>query len=399
MTTRHRPRLARVLVWILVLAAMIGAALALVLGPRLFGDARERDSLPEFYRQSQGAADGVAGSLVRIEALEGHPFDAHAWRIMYRTTALGGVRVLATGVLITPLGDAPAEGRTVLAWGHPTTGTAVGCAPSRSFDPFLDVEGMRLMLARGYTVVATDYVGMGTPGPASYLVGETAGNSVLDAVRAAREVEAAQAGGSVILWGHSQGGQAVLFAAARAPDYAPELRILGVAVAAPAADLTALLTGHLDDVSGATIGSYAFQAYAEAYEDRGARLDLVLTPKARELLPRMNELCLLTHLSELHTMAAPVVGRFYAADPGSVEPWAALLAENSAGSLRFSAPLFVAQGTDDQLVLPHDTAQFVTQQRSGGADVSYHRVELADHGTIAYLALPALAGWLDARGL
>ncbi|MBZ6371580.1 MAG: hypothetical protein LBE44_06720 [Microbacterium hominis] len=34
---------------------------------------------------------------------------------------------------------------------------------------------MRLMLDRGYTIVATDYVGMGTDGPDSYLVGDTGG--------------------------------------------------------------------------------------------------------------------------------------------------------------------------------------------------------------------------------
>ena len=32
------------------------------------------------------------------------------------------------------------------------------------------------MLDRGYTIAATDYVGMGTDGPDSYLVGDTGGH-------------------------------------------------------------------------------------------------------------------------------------------------------------------------------------------------------------------------------
>jgi alpha-beta hydrolase superfamily lysophospholipase len=94
----------------------------------------------------------------------------------------------------------------------------------------------------------------------------------------------------VVLWGHSQGGQAVLFAAERSAEYAPELQVLGVAVAAPAADLNTLLTDHINDISGVTIGSYAFEAYSQVYAGRGATLEGILTPAARQLLPEMNEL-------------------------------------------------------------------------------------------------------------
>jgi pimeloyl-ACP methyl ester carboxylesterase len=256
-----------------------------------------------------------------------------------------------------------------------------------------------MMLDRGYTVVATDYVGMGTSAPDSYLVGDTAGNSMLDGVRAAREIPDAQAGSSVVLWGHSQGGQAALFAAQRAADYAPELTIDAVAVAAPAADLSALMDSHLDDVSGVTIGSYAFQAFAGVYADRGAELDAVLTPAALGILPEMNRLCLLSHLQELHEIAAPVVGGFVSVDPTKTEPWAGLLSENSAGGTAFDAPLFVAQGADDQLVLPGDTEEFVEHERGLGMTVDHRTVPLADHGTIAYLALPWLSAWLDAQGV
>jgi len=375
------------------------AVLLVVFGPRIAGDAAEQKDLAAFYVQPDDAANGPAGSIVRSEPLTGDPFDANGWRVMYRTTDVHGETVVATAIVVTPRGPAPNGGRTVLAWGHPTTGVADACAPSRGFDPFLDIEGMRVMLDRGYTVVATDYVGLGTDGPDSYLVGVTAGNSVLDSVRAAQAIDGAHAGDDLVLWGHSQGGQAVLFAAEQAAEYAPELTLEAVAAAAPAADLSALMKSHLDDISGATIGSYAFQAFSEVYADRGASLDLVLTSPAQQILPQMNELCLLTQMSELHDIATPVVGNFFSHDPSTVEPWATLLTENSAGGSSFDAPLFIAQGLKDELVIPADTADFADHERALGIDVTYHPVAGADHGTVAYLALPALNGWLDGLGL
>ena len=259
------------------------------------------------------------------------------------------------------------------------------------------------MLDRGYTVVATDYLGMGIEtvdgkqaGLGSYLVGDTAARSVLDSVRAAQQLEAAQARDDVVLWGHSQGGQAVLFAAQEASSYAPELKIAAVAAAAPAADLTKLMGSHLDDISGVTIGSYAFPAFAKVYADvPGVELSSILTPAAIEKTPEMNSLCLLSSLTELHEIGQPLVGNFTLHDPTAVEPWATLLSDNSAGAKPFEAPLFVAQGSADELVLPADTAAFVSHEESIGVDVHAVTVDGASHGTIAYEALPELERWLE----
>ena len=89
----------------------------------------------------------------------------------------------------------------------------------------------------GYVVAATDYEGLGTPGVHPYLVGESEGRGVLDAARAAKALAATDAGDQVLVFGHSQGGQAALFAGELAASYAPELTVLGVAAAAPAADV------------------------------------------------------------------------------------------------------------------------------------------------------------------
>ena len=389
--------------WVLAIVLVAAIAVGAWEVVRALGDDQERAGLAAFYEQPDDALEGEPGTLIRSEELLGAPFSSRAWRVMFRSEYLNGDPVVVTGTVITPESLVPldpGEKRTVLAWGHPTRGIAPDCAPSRSFDPFVLIEGLRMMLERGYTVVAPDYVGMGTTGPNSYLVGKTAGNTMLDGVRAARAIPDARAGADVVLWGHSQGGQAVLFAAQQAPDYSPELTVRAVAAAAPAADLTALMGSHLDDISGVTIGSYAFSAYAEIYEPTipGASLENILTPEALSAVPKMTPLCLLTQNKELHAIGQPLVGNFTTVDPTKTEPWRSLLQENSAGAVAFDAPLFIAQGKDDELVLPADTQTFVDHEKSLGIDVTFHEVAGATHGTIAYLTLPALESWLDAHG-
>lgn len=378
------------------LLAVVGGLVA-VEGARVVGNALERGGVPAFYAAPDDVPDGVPGTIVKADPLLGVPFAARGWRIMYTSTDVHGETVLSTGVLVVPLGLPPAGGRTVVSWGHPTTGSAPDCAPSYGFDPYLPIEGMRPLLDRGYAVVATDYTGMGVDGPDSYLIGATEGNNVLDGVRAAREVLAGGASEHVILWGHSQGGQAVLFAAQQAAEYAPELDIRAVAVAAPAADLTALMGSHLDDIQGVTIGSYAFQAFADVYGDTvpGAQVDTILSPAAIANLPEMNKLCLLAHVSELHEIGGPTIGDFTTSDPTKTEPWATLLKENSAGGVAFDAPLFIAQGLEDKLVIPADTKEFAESEAALGMKVTYHEIPFADHGSVAYFALPGLLAWLD----
>lgn len=389
-TGAHRPHRLRLRITAVAFALL--AMLITMVEMRLLVDVVDTEIVGDFYTAPSPVPAGAPGDIIRIESLPGAPVDALAWRVLYHSTDLNGDDLVVSGVVIAPAGPVPAGGRPVLSWGHPTTGTAPECAPSRFYDPFLGVEGLRVMLDRGYVVAYTDYAGMGVDGPNSYLIGLTAAHTVLDAARVATAIPQAGANTDLLLWGHSQGGQAVLFAAQEAAAYAPEFDLRAVAVAAPAADLGALLDAHLDDVSGVTIGSYAFEAFSTIYDEP---LDTILTPAAIQVLPEMNSLCLLTQMEELHRIAGPLIGSFMISDPATTEPWADLLQQNSAGGSAFDAPLFVAQGLRDALVVPSATETFVAGEQALGMDVTLHEVSWADHGSIAYAALPAFSDWLD----
>ena len=81
----------------------------------------------------------------------------------------------------------------MITYAHGTTGSADTCAPTRGYDAGTLVSYAYPLLKRwlkaGYAVVRTDYEGLGTPGVHAYLVGQSEGRSVLDAVRAARKLE------------------------------------------------------------------------------------------------------------------------------------------------------------------------------------------------------------------
>ena len=358
---------------------------------RLVEGAVEEWEAPAFYKLPDPVPGGDPGEIYRSEKLTSTMAGTVAWRVLYHSTDLNGENILVSGTVVAPTTAAPAGGRPVVSWAHPTTGTAPRCAPSAGLAPFDLVEGLRGLIDQGYVVASTDYPGLGADGPDAYLIGVSEGNSVLDAARAARAIGETGANTELLLWGHSQGGQAALFAGQNAATYAPELTLKAVAVAAPATDLGQLLDDDLDDVSGVTISSYALSAYSAAYPD--AALDTILTPAGVEATPSMNELCLLGQNRAIHAIARPLIGGYFSGDPTTVEPWATLLAQNSPGAVPLTVPLYIAQGETDTLVDPATTRAFADHECAIGTRVSYHSLPKTGHGLAALRALDTLLPW------
>ncbi len=166
-----------------------------------------------------------------------------------------------------------------MTWAHGTTGAAVQCAPSL-FDgmegegPY-PVPDIGAYLNAGWLIAATDYQGLGVAaGVHPYLVGQSEGYGVLDAAEAARHLPGVRVSTTTLIYGHSQGGQAALFAGELAPTYAPSLHVIGVVAAAPATGLTDIVGvfGHLsapDDMAYfALIGWTWSQVYPDVSASR-----------------------------------------------------------------------------------------------------------------------------------
>ena len=231
---------------------------------------RYRGTTAGFYRVPSSVRRGPHGTLVRFQRL---PDLEHGrvFRIMYKSRSVGGDRVLVTGRVVIPKDDG--EHRVVLSWAHGTAGIANSCAPSKqslsSVAAFINV-----FLQRGWIITATDYEGLGTPGRHPYIAGISEGRSTLDAIRAAAQLPHARAGRRALIWGHSQGGHAAMFAAELAPSWTPERRVLGTVAGAPPSHFDQLM----ESLRGSNYQGYLALAAAglhAAYPR--ARLSQVLT--------------------------------------------------------------------------------------------------------------------------
>jgi hypothetical protein len=146
-----------------------------------------------FYAVPDPLPPGPPGALIRATPIAGLPVlpDSRAWAVLYHSRDFDGRDVAVSGVVVVPPGAAPPDGRPVVVWGHGSVGLADRCAPSRggvmgAFGPWLGG-----LLQQDLVVAATDYQGLGTPGPARSLIGLSAGRAVLDVARAARGTDVA----------------------------------------------------------------------------------------------------------------------------------------------------------------------------------------------------------------
>jgi alpha-beta hydrolase superfamily lysophospholipase len=344
----------------------------------------------EFYAVPDPLPPGPPGALiraVRIAALSVLP-DSRAWAVLYHSRSFDGRDVAVSGVVVAPPGAAPPGGRAVVVWGHGSSGLADRCAPSHwgvmgAFGPWLGG-----VLQQGVVVAATDYQGLGTPGPARSAIGLSAGRAVLDAARAARQLDDAGAGDRVVLHGHSEGGHAVLWAAELAAAYAPELQVLGVAASAPGAELAAGLKAAGSGPATLTSGAMLLVvAWSDAY-----RVSLgVLTPAGRKAVSRVRSTC----LEEL--AADPAIVAVRPTDLLTTPPWPALLARNTPGHAATPAPIFLAQGADDDRVTPAVTRVLVGRLCRLGDTVELRTYQHVGHFDLVEAASTDVAAWIGER--
>jgi acetyl esterase/lipase len=343
-----------------------------------------------FYHVPDPLPPGPPGALIRATPIAGlsGSTDSRAWAILYHSRDFDGRDVAVSGVVVAPPGAAPPGGRPVLAWAHGSVGLADQCAPSHSGVTGAPNSWLAGLVLQDMVVAATDYQGLGTPGLARSLIGLSAGRAVLDMARAARGLDAAGASGRVVLAGHSEGGHAVLWAAELARSYAPELQVLGVATTAPGAELATTLRLARFRPAAITSGAMLIvAAWSDAY-----RVPLeVLTPAGRRALDRVRSTC----LEELaNDPATPVVR------PGDLLatwPWPGLLARNTPGDTATPAPILIAQGTDDMVVVPAATRALVQRLCHAGDTVELRSYRGVGHFDIPQVASADMIGWTGDR--
>ncbi|MBP2702557.1 triacylglycerol lipase [Microbispora sp. RL4-1S] len=330
----------------------------------------------------------VPGKLLKVPV--------RAWHLLYRSTTATGEPDVVSGTLLVP--------RTPYAGRRPIVGYAVGthglgdrCAASAAMSRGTEAELvlMSLLLAKGWAVAVTDYEGLGTPGPHTYMAGLSQGHAVLDSIRAAARVPGADlsADAPVVVMGYSQGGASAAWAAELQPSYASELRLRGVAAGGVPADLGAV-AGHLDGTAEFGLAAAAGMGLDAAYPE--LRLADHLTPQGAALFAAAGDDCVLRLRSRF---AGHRLSDYTTTDVMSLPEWRARLAENRLGGSAPRAPLFLYHAGHDEVV-PYAVGRALRERYCArGADVLWARVPAPSHVLGAAEGGPLAVAWLVSRVL
>lgn len=345
----------------------------------------------DLYALADHFEPGAPGDLIAVQPVES-TLDGTVLRVLYHSESLEGDDIAVSGLIAVPAAEAPAAGRPVLSWAHGTTGIADECAPSTGAGGgALDLAAP--FLERGMVVVATDYEGLGTPGRHPYLVGESEGRGVLDIARAARQLDEAGASDRVVIWGHSQGGHAALFASRMAADWAPELQVLGTVAGAPPSQLPLMF----DAIGQGRFGFFlamAVAGWAAAYPE--ADPADVLTPLGLERLALVDEGCTGAVAAGWSQVPASELVRADAADFDR-GPWRDLFTANDPGQAAGKAPVLIIHGSADELIPVASSALLAEQLCRLGEHVDRKVYDGETHGSVIRASQADMLEWIDAR--
>ena len=323
--------------------------------------------------------------------------------VLYRSLDPKGNPIAVSGTIDLPKGKEPKGGFKVISWAHGTVGAADVCAPSRNVaggpaDDYITFTNGRGdgWLKAGYAVVRTDYEGLGTPGPHRYLIGASEGRGVVEIMLAAHQLYP-KLSKDYLIGGHSQGGQASVFAASLAPKLAPKLNLKGVFSYAPASHLYEqgnAVSSLGDDFKGLT--ALAVMILYSAARESGVDPSTLVTAEIAALLPKIEEVC------SAQLQGDDIFGNIAPKDvlkPGATTASidAALKAMNP--NVKIKAPVLVAQGLGDTTVFPSFTEALVNELKGSGGKVTYNTFAGLTHSGVVTdpAAGAAVLAWIKAR--
>jgi alpha-beta hydrolase superfamily lysophospholipase len=389
-------------------AAGVEPAAAVPLGPA--GNA--------FYNPPDPLPKGKHGDLIWARPIKA-PKGASAWRILYLSEDANGKRTVSSGFMASPNGKPPKAGRPVLAWAHGTEGNADNCAPSKAptparglvdyftyqspFQQDTGVPAIKQFLNAGYAIVATDYAGLGTPGLQQYTVAQPELRNVLDSALVAQRFPLVDGGRRTVVLGWSQGGGAAIWMNQEA-GYAPQVKVLGAAALAPAADNGPQFANQVPP--GPVTPSSPFHAAAieiNAYLGTGAAYPElnpadVLTPAGLEAFAGAQTQCInhLAYVIENNYATPDDLKALFVPTPTPAD-WQQRFNENTAGNEPTVAPLLVMQGLQDTVINPNGTTQYVQRACQFDQPVQYSLYPTATHQTVPLQAKPEYVPWIADR--
>ncbi|CAM4506608.1 lipase family protein [Nocardia ninae] len=339
------------------------------------------------------------GTVTRYADLPAYlhlPGAAVALGFTYWTQTSRDEPALSSGALFIPSGATPTGGWPVIVWTHGTTGVSDSCAPSANQDLGGYRDYLIWLLAQGYAIAATDYIGLGSPGVHPYLDGHAEAHAAIDALRAARTINGSLSSSWAAV-GHSQGGHAALFTAAIANRYAPELDYRGAVVQAPghSAVDTFIAVGHpgLPDILMPQMKAYAVYMLCGVKAARPEfDLDSYLTALGREVIADAERLCLENMAERMAGVSiASILSR-----PMAEGDFAAIARPVSDIPLTgYDRPILITQGLLDTDCPADSLAALILDLQANGVEFSTRIYPDSDHIAVLQDSAADVHAYLD----
>ncbi|GEM31769.1 lipase [Nocardia neocaledoniensis NBRC 108232] len=356
-----------------------------------------------FYTPPSGWETEVPGTIlnsrpVEVASLGPQAQDADAWQLLYRTTDTDG-RPMAT--VTTVLRPRTGQVKGLISYQPATDASAPQCAPSYvlrqgapdKYDASLDFMQIDQMLTSGHAISVPDWEGpkgaMFTPRQPGY--------AALDGVRAAEAFAPLGLSGTdtpVAAMGYSGGSYGTSWVAQTQPTYAPELRLVGVAMGG----WTAPIAPYLATLDGGPFSGFLpslLPGMMRADPLLAAAFDKYLTPAGRALMAAGDSKCVTPNVAQ-HA--------FVRMDDHLTIPFSRLLEEvqGSLAALDFSPgastpPMYLYNAVHDEIVTIAAPDKAVAQWCAAGAPITYTRDQLSEHVSLQMAATTAVLRWIDER--
>jgi Secretory lipase len=371
------------------LAALAGAA---ILGALSFQQAAQaQQALPaadpkvapmkdSFYTQPTDSylATVTPGTVVRYRPLPASALWAdvkEGWQIMYRSTNSKNQPVAMVTTFLVPK-TVSTTGKKLVSYQSFYDSLTLNCSPSglTLTNKLFDKTFYKAALTSGYYINLSDYEGLDSQWIAAY----NSGHGVLDSIRAVERFSKSglDASTPVGLYGYSGGGFATMWAAELAESYAPELKIVGVAAGGLPVNpinVAKKVDGKL--FAGAYFGAVVglSRAYPEIDTNQYAN------DAGKAMVIDAGTRCLGGTASgqpELLTKYAYKKGTTYLKDPNFLDlpEMQAIGRENTMGQFVPKMPMYIWEGTSDELMPIADADNLAQTYCAGGATLQYTRL-------------------------
>lgn len=337
------------------------------------------DTLPtddDFYTPPSGYESEKPGAVLKTREvasqLSGFTNMNSAYQLLFRSTDTNGDAIAAVTTVMIPK-DAQMD--QVLSYFVPEDASYIGCAPSYIYSQKGESEGkVQDAIDAGIIVNVPDHQGPNSAFTAGHLEAQIS----LDSIRALNSVKEVDFDNAKFAnWGYSGGSIPAGWSAELAPTYAPELNLVGTAMGGVVANLTGVF---VTNNAGLTAGFIPPSIWGLSTEYEGIKniVDNKLVGWKQWYLEKAKSQCSSQNI--LSFLFQNIYDYFEDGDQLLYLPEVKKVMDSlTMGSNTPQMPMYIYQGTSDNIVNPEGIYDAVEKYCDNDATLLFTKVDSGNH--------------------